>query len=74
LTAFAGLGSVEAHQEPGSSVHAVRRVLLALGFVSACATPTLALEASKQVKVDATPDAAWAAIGEFCDIGLSKMA
>ena len=46
----------------------VRRVLLAIGFVSACATPALALEANKQVKVNGTPDAAWAAIGEFCDI------
>jgi hypothetical protein len=29
-----------------------------MGFVWACPTPALALEASKQVKVDAMPDAA----------------
>ena len=34
------------------------------------ATPALALEASKSGQGDATPDAAWAAIGEFCEITL----
>lgn len=45
----------------------IRHALLTVGIV-VCATPALALEAKKQVKVDASPDAAWAAIGEFCDI------
>ncbi|MGD9509105.1 MAG: SRPBCC family protein [Geminicoccaceae bacterium] len=46
----------------------IRHALLAAGIAVVCATPALALEAKKQVKVDASPDEAWAAIGEFCDI------
>ncbi len=37
--------------------------------VPSAATPALALEAKKQIEVEATPAAAWAAIGEFCGIG-----
>jgi hypothetical protein len=33
------------------------------------ATPSWALDAKKQVTVDATPAQAWAAIGDFCGIG-----
>ena len=33
------------------------------------AAPAWALEAKKQIAVDATPAQAWAAIGEFCAIG-----
>lgn len=46
----------------------IRRTLLVTAIAALCATPALALEAKKQVKVDASPDAAWAAIGGFCDI------
>jgi len=46
----------------------IRHTLLAAGIAALCATPALALEAKKQVKVDASADDAWAAIGEFCGI------
>ena len=46
----------------------IRHTLLAAGIAVLCATPALALEAKKQVKVDASADDAWAAIGEFCGI------
>ena len=44
------------------------RCIAAAAFAVALATPALALEAKKELKVDATPEAAWAAIGEFCEI------
>jgi hypothetical protein len=46
----------------------IRHALLAAAMAVVCAAPALALEAKKQVKVDASPDEAWAAIGGFCDI------
>lgn len=48
----------------------IRHTLLAAGIAALCATPALALEAKKQVKVDASPDEAWAAVGEFCAIAV----
>ena len=44
------------------------RCLAAAALAVALATPALALEAKKEIKVDASEDAAWAAIGEFCAI------
>ena len=49
-------------------MHALR-YLSAAALAALVATPALALEAKKQVAVDATPAQAWAAIGDFCAIG-----
>ena len=46
------------------------RLLLAIGVAVACATPALALEVEKQVKVEASADDTWAAIREFCSIAV----
>jgi Polyketide cyclase / dehydrase and lipid transport len=35
----------------------------------AIATPAFALDVKKSIEVSATPDATWAAIGDFCGIG-----
>ena len=48
----------------------VARLLLAVGVAVACATPALALEVEKQVKVEASADDTWAAIREFCSIAV----
>jgi hypothetical protein len=48
----------------------IRRTLLVTGIAAFCATPALALEARKQVKVDASADETWAAIREFCSIAV----
>ena len=45
------------------------RGLLTVGFALSLAAPALALEAAKQIEVEATPAATWAAIGDFCGIG-----
>jgi hypothetical protein len=44
------------------------RCLAAAAFAMAVASPALALEAKKEMKVEGTADAAWTAIGEFCEI------
>ena len=44
------------------------RLLLTTLVVAAFATPALALEVKKEKEIAATPDKAWAAIGEFCAI------
>ena len=45
------------------------RYLSAAALAVLVSTPVWALEATKQIAVDATPAQAWAAIGEFCAIG-----
>jgi hypothetical protein len=44
------------------------RGLFTSAFILALASPTLALEAAKQIEVQATPAATWTAIGDFCGI------
>lgn len=48
----------------------IRHTILAAGLAALCATPALALEAKKQVSVDASADDTWAAIREFCSIAV----
>ncbi len=48
-----------------SIAHHLSAVALAVAF----AAPAMALEAKKQITVDATAAQTWAAIGEFCGIG-----
>lgn len=43
--------------------------LSAAALAVVVAMPAMALDAEKQVMVDATPAQAWAAIGDFCAIG-----
>jgi Polyketide cyclase / dehydrase and lipid transport len=47
---------------------ALPRFLPAAALAFALATPALALDTKKQATVGAGPDAAWAAIGDFCGI------
>lgn len=47
----------------------VARILVAAAAASLFAGPTFAAEISKQLDVAASPDKAWAAVGEFCGIG-----
>lgn len=48
-------------------MHALRYLSVA-AMAALFATPALALEAKKQVSVDATPAQAWAGVGDFCAI------
>ncbi len=45
------------------------RVLIAAAAASSLAGTAFAAEVSKQLDVSASPDQAWAAVGEFCGIG-----
>jgi len=47
----------------------IARVLIAAVAASSLAGTAFAAEVSKQLDVSASPDQAWAAVGEFCGIG-----